>query len=741
MDIILSVIGLVLTIPVFPIVVLLIKLDSKGPIFYPVERIGKDMKIFKMYKFRTMLDQAANFGASVSPKHDPRVTTFGRFLRRTKLNEFPQLINILKGEMTFVGPRPESPDLAVKYPDEARLIFSVKPGLVGPNQIINRNEEELYPPGVDPKRYYIDHILSAKLPVDLEYIRAPHLFKDIYYIFLGVKETVRGVLNKKQMGYNKSQAYLLIGDAILVLVSYLSALLIVNVPISNILSDFSFYWFVGTLLVIRLGCFAYFGMYHTVIRFISYHDVLAAVKGVLASGIVMAFGVNTLDLKLYPPMLTAVDSVMLIFLLSILRFSLRFIWETKNKSANKNDRHRVLVYGAGNQASKAYRVLSNGLNSFFEVFGFVDDNPANLGKRLNGRKVLGNRHHLGTLAELYKINEIILALDTDKPGMVSDAVKACQKAGLSYRMFCSLNGYGDNGNALPFRKVALSDLLSLPQITMDVKAVKEVFHSRTILVYGTGGALGVELCRQLLRCGAAKLIIIERYEAYLSHLVADLYMHFSKTSIIPVLVNSHDASAIEQIFKEHRPYAVVYAVARKFAPIFQYNWCPNLADSGCARELARLSKTYGTKLFLMLSSLQACEKNGNPIAQNLRNEESALQRFFEKGDCRLVITRVCDILENPGNIISIMEEQIKRNETVVLPSPQARVCIISKESAAQFILQHAVNAGKSGGNACGLFECNGGQTYSIFEVAKEIANLYGLKLGSDVAVKYLDGVI
>jgi lipopolysaccharide/colanic/teichoic acid biosynthesis glycosyltransferase/FlaA1/EpsC-like NDP-sugar epimerase len=738
-DIILSIAGLLVTLPFFPLVTMLIKLDSKGPIFYPVERVGKHMKNFKMYKFRTMLDQAANFGASVSPEHDPRVTTFGRFLRRTKLNEFPQLINILKGEMTFVGPRPESPDLAALYPNEAQLIFSVTPGLVGPNQIINRNEEELYPPGVDPKRYYIDHILPAKLQVDLEYIRDAHLFKDIYFIFRGVKETVLGVLNKKQMGYNKSQTYLLVGDAILVLVSYLSAFLVVNGPIPNILSDISFYWFIGALLVLRLGFFAYFGMYHTVIRFISYHDVLAAVKGVLASGIVAAFGINTLDWNLYLPILTAVDCVILIVLIAILRFSLRFYWEKKNKSVSKSDRHRMLIYGAGNQARNAYRALSNGLSSFFEVYGFVDDNPANFGKRINGRKVLGNRHHLGALAELYKINEIILALDTDQPGKVSNAVKACQKAGLNYRMFSPTNGHGGNGPALPFRKVTLSDLLSLPQITMDVDAVRKTFHNRTLLVYGTSGALGAELCRQLLRCGAAKLIIIEKYEDYLSHLVAELYAHFPETSIIPVFVDRHDASTIEQVFREHRPYTVVYAAARRYAPIFQYDWCPNSAEAGCEKELARLSKAYEAKLFLMLSSLQACENNGNPTLQNLRNEEWALQQLLEKGDCRLVITRMCDILENPGNIISIMEEQIKANETVLLPSPDAQICIISKESAAQFILQHATNAGRNGEGECGLFECNGGQSYSVLEIAKQIANFYGLKLGRDLAVKFLDG--
>ena len=136
-----------------------------------------------MYKFRTMYETPQALGPSVSPQGDPRVTPVGRVLRRLKLNEFPQFINVFQGEMTLVGPRPESPDLAALYPESAQKIFSVKPGLIGPNQILGRNEEELYPPGVDPQKYYIEEILPQKLPLDLEYIADRSLLKNLKYPF------------------------------------------------------------------------------------------------------------------------------------------------------------------------------------------------------------------------------------------------------------------------------------------------------------------------------------------------------------------------------------------------------------------------------------------------------------------------------------------------------------------------------------------------------------------------------
>ena len=122
-DIILSLFGLIIFSLFLPFIALLIKLDSKGPVFYRTDRIGKNFKRFRMWKFRTMIDTQIEVGESVSPQFDPRVTPLGRFLRRTKINELPQLINILRGEMTFVGPRPEAPDLAKLYPKEATFPY------------------------------------------------------------------------------------------------------------------------------------------------------------------------------------------------------------------------------------------------------------------------------------------------------------------------------------------------------------------------------------------------------------------------------------------------------------------------------------------------------------------------------------------------------------------------------------------------------------------------------------------
>jgi lipopolysaccharide/colanic/teichoic acid biosynthesis glycosyltransferase len=285
-DIFLSMIGISITIPLLPFIALFIKIDSKGPVFFLCDRVGKDGRVFKMYKFRTMYETPVQIGSSLSPADDPRVTRFGRFLRRTKLNELPQLINIFH-EMTLVGPRPEAPDLAALYPSYAKGIFGVKPGLVGPNQILGRNEEEWYPPGVDPQQYYIESILPKKLLVDLEYIQQISIFNDIKYILLGIKETLFKTLSWKLILQSKSQIYLLFIDIFFVVSSFILANVLRFEEGLNEVSLVRFLTLLPIFILLRISCFFYFGLYSTLIRHISNTDIIGVFKGVSVSSLLL----------------------------------------------------------------------------------------------------------------------------------------------------------------------------------------------------------------------------------------------------------------------------------------------------------------------------------------------------------------------------------------------------------------------------------------------------------------------
>ncbi len=163
--------------PVLLVLALLVKLDSPGPALYRAPRVGRDGRPFTMYKFRTM-SLGADAGAGITGQADPRVTRLGRWLRRTRLDELPQLINVLRGEMSLVGPRPESPRYLPFYTPEQRAVLRVRPGITGPTQLRYRDEAALLT-APDIEAQYVHELLPAKLASDLEYVRTRTFWLDL----------------------------------------------------------------------------------------------------------------------------------------------------------------------------------------------------------------------------------------------------------------------------------------------------------------------------------------------------------------------------------------------------------------------------------------------------------------------------------------------------------------------------------------------------------------------------------
>lgn len=159
------------------VVAVAVKCTSRGPVLYQARRVGKDGRPFHLYKFRSMATGAAD-GAGVTGSGDPRVTSLGRILRRTKLDELPQLVNTLRGEMSLVGPRPEDPRYVALYSPEQRQVLRVKPGITSAATVLHRHEEELLV-GVDFEEIYRREILPNKLRIELDYLSRRTLTGDV----------------------------------------------------------------------------------------------------------------------------------------------------------------------------------------------------------------------------------------------------------------------------------------------------------------------------------------------------------------------------------------------------------------------------------------------------------------------------------------------------------------------------------------------------------------------------------
>lgn len=185
-DITASLIGLIVLSPIFIMIAIIIKITAPGSVFYRATRLGQYGKHFKLFKFRSMVINADQIGPGITGASDTRITPIGRLLRKSKLDELPQLINVLRGDMSIVGPRPEDPRYVAHYTDEQRKVLNVRPGITSPASIEYRDEEAQLT-GSSWESYYIEHIMPAKLTIDLNYAKNSNVFVDIIIIFKTLK--------------------------------------------------------------------------------------------------------------------------------------------------------------------------------------------------------------------------------------------------------------------------------------------------------------------------------------------------------------------------------------------------------------------------------------------------------------------------------------------------------------------------------------------------------------------------
>lgn len=189
-DIVMSGLGLVCLSPLFLVLAVWIKCDSRGPVFYRQVRVGRNNKDFRLFKFRSMRPDSDKLGLITVGGHDPRVTRSGYYIRKYKLDEFPQLINVFKGDMSLVGPRPEVRKYVNMYTPEQMHVLDVRPGITSLASIRYRNENDILAEAEDPDRCYIEKIMPEKIAIDMEYVDKASLWTDIKLIFSTFREII-----------------------------------------------------------------------------------------------------------------------------------------------------------------------------------------------------------------------------------------------------------------------------------------------------------------------------------------------------------------------------------------------------------------------------------------------------------------------------------------------------------------------------------------------------------------------
>ncbi len=408
-DIVLSSIGLIIAAPIMALIALAIKIDSPGEVIFAQERLGLKGKRFKLYKFRKFPNGWGTKGPGVTVAGDARMTRIGRFLERTKFDELPQLWNILKGDMSFVGPRPELVKYESLFKGEFKKVLDYVPGIFGPNQIAFRNESNMYPPDKDPEEFYKEVLFPQKAKNDIEYFKNSSCLKDLILIIKGVWVSIIGAVNwQRMMGFHL-KVFLL--DFFAIEFAWIGAKLL-RYGLPTDATFFQHLWqgvWLYPLVVLPIIAFT---SYKNPVSFFTFQDVLRLAIAEVVGWIFASF--------LYIGLINRHESIMVVAfgILLLLPFSIgprivrRLMWQKDVIKKKGGIKHKILIYGAGHRGLAIANLLQYSFPKV-TVIGFLDDTGKLLGRHLDGKKVLGCQRDLPTIFSVHKFDQLWLAFNPE----------------------------------------------------------------------------------------------------------------------------------------------------------------------------------------------------------------------------------------------------------------------------------------------------------------------------------------
>ncbi len=452
-DIVISAIGLIVLSPVFMAIALLIKRDTCGPVFYRGPRTGKDGKPFHILKFRTMYERPESYsGEKVTARDDNRITPLGHWLRDTKLNELPQLWNVLMGEMSLVGPRPEDPNITVNWPSNARReVLSVAPGITSPASVLYHDEESLLTAG-DVMGTYIKSILPDKLRLDRLYVRNHSFISDLDILFWTL-----AILILRMTRRRIPESFLFAGPISRIMRRHISWFL-VDLVISLISVGIvglawrcvkPINWGIEPLLILASALAILFSSINLLIGL----DRIVWSRASAEDGLLLALSNRAVSLGLlalnqllpvspwlrFPPLPSEMISIIgVLTLLGFLasRYRLRLVTSFSNRWLSTRGRvsslgERALILGAGESGQIASRMLQRGrLQQAISIVGMVDDDPALQGMRVDGCWVLGGTGDLSALVQQYDVGILLISVSNLIPETLQQIKKLCTTSGV-----------------------------------------------------------------------------------------------------------------------------------------------------------------------------------------------------------------------------------------------------------------------------------------------------------------------
>lgn len=735
-DVIGALIGMLVAIPMGAVIAVAVMLDSTGAPIYGARRVGRDGREFTMWKFRSMALGADSAGPGVTAAFDGRVTRVGSALRRTKLDELPQLLNVLAGQMSLVGPRPESPRYVERWTPRERGVLAFRPGITGPTQVAFVDEEEALVGAVD--EVYEQQVMHAKLTIDLDYVHSYTLRRDLAILGRTVAALVVG---RGRRTRTRSRRYTLgerlsaarpgpvLLDAALAAVMALIAVGL-RIDRNNIFAAAADYWiFVPLAAFVRPATFILAGAYLRIWRYPTVSDVTLVVSSLAAGSIVMAITIFlVLQPAAFPGSVGFPRSALLIeFILSVLVLGgIRFASRVRQEAVDPvptagvaGPPKPILIYGAGEAGAQLAREMRRNRMLRLDPVGFIDDEEAKRGQRIYGLEVLGRGEELPRIASDRNVAEVIVAMPRLSGAELRQIVALCDAAGVTVRTLPGVQELLDDTVTVNrIRQVRVEDLLRREPQQIPEQPIRALLADRTVLVTGGGGSIGSEACRQIAALGASKIVILERGETPLFYIDEELRRRFPAVTVAPILGDVTDAGTVERLFVEHAPEIVLHAAAHKHVPLSEQN--PSaavLTNVRGTRTVAEAAERHDVAAFIFISTDKAVDPS-SIMGATKRIGEAIVRRIGERADGRFVVVRFGNVMGSQGSVLELFRQQIADGGPVTVTHPEmTRYFMTIPEAVRLILLTGAVGARGV------VHVLNMGQPIRILDMARELIRL------------------
>jgi FlaA1/EpsC-like NDP-sugar epimerase len=502
--------------------------------------------------------------------------------------------------------------------------------------------------------------------------------------------------------------------------------------------------FLSTLLwlvAVKGAAFAWFRLHQVWTRFVGFDDLLTLAKAVTcgAVGLTIVDAMWLTDVTI-PRSVIVIDWGTTLLAVAAVRAIPRLIRNEGRHFFTRTGITKCFIVGADYPGETLLRNIRDNPSLTYRVLGFIDDRAEMKGRRIGGVPVLGTCQKLPQLAEQHEIEEVLIMSGGLSGKKVRQLVESAPEHEFRVKVLPSFQQLLEERVAMHPRAVAIEDLLSRESVDLDLNGIREWITGRVVMITGSAGSIGSEICRQLLKLSPARLVLVDRAETGQFHLERELRRLADDcetrspksvhTQIDVCLADLTDRARLETLFAEAQPEIIFHAAAYKHVPLMEAHCGEAIKNIVLAtRHLVDLADKYDTGALVMIST----DKAVNPtsvMGSCKRLAEQYVQAFAASSKCRFVTVRFGNVLDSSGSVVPIFREQIALGGPITITHPDITRYFMLIPEAAQLVLQ--AGAMGRGGE---IFVLDMGEPVRIVDLANDMIRLSGLRVGEDIEIQ------